>query len=127
MATTIKSKKKTIKKVISDVKLKKIAERCQNLSIEEFKQRIIPRSVKIGYNKPPSLEQQIFILKLLQLNGMSYSVTSRMVKVSRNSLKKWADDWGHLVFTAKPDIVVAEKIETDLAVIQGETLKKAIS
>ena len=110
-------------KPITDVQIKNIAEKCKNLSIEELKKKLLSRTTRNP--KPPTLEQKVLILKLLQLNDMKYRETEKMVNVSRQTIAKWVRDIGPIVFTSEPEKIVAKEIETSLAVIQGDTLKKA--
>jgi len=94
--------------------LKRTARKYQDLSIAEIHRRLDKREKGKRFN----LEQKVLILKLLQLNEMSYTKTSQEVGMRRETL------YGDVVFTAEPDYAIAKRIETDIAIAQGQSLKE---
>jgi hypothetical protein len=106
---------------IGSPELKKIASRYRDLSMDEIRKRLKRRKIGRFF----SLDQKVMIMKLLQLSGMDYMEISKETGVSRTTFYQWKMELGDTVFTSEPGARIAEKLETDLAILQTDTMRKA--
>jgi hypothetical protein len=104
------------------IQTQKINERIKKYSKDQIKKKLEGRR-----NRVFTTEQKLLILKLLQLNDMDYTQTVKDASMSsRPAIYKWEKEYGKLVFAHDPGVVTKaiEKIETDLAVLQADTMRK---
>lgn len=78
---------------------------------------------ELNSRKGHTLEQQIVILKILQLNNMRYSVTSEQTGVSRKTLYRWWRQHGDILKESEPEYVIAQSVENELASLKSDTYK----
>jgi hypothetical protein len=109
--------KSPLTKDLTDIK--KIVEKLHDYTVVQIRKALEGRK---GHTF--STEQRVMILKLLQLNEMDYAQTSREANCRRESIYNWERLYGDVVFSAAPSVEIAVKLETDLAVIKSDTLKK---
>jgi hypothetical protein len=96
-------------------------------SQKDFTIDSIQKSLSKKKNRFFSLEQKLLALKLLQLNSMDYSTTERQIKITRHTLYTWQKQLGDAAFEAEPEYRIAEKIETNLAMIKHDMLVNGYS
>ena len=73
------------------------------------------------------MEQIVIILKILQLNGLNYSQTLEDCNnvITRSGLVYWVKKYGPQVLSTTPVEDIAQRIETDIAVIKNEVQTEA--
>lgn len=128
-----KSLKKNTKKITSipkqgfknPINIKEIVEKYKSLSIDQLKKQVKPQPKNRGYNMP--MEQIVIILKILQLNGLNYSQTLEDCNnvITRSGLVYWVKKYGPQVLSTTPVEDIAQRIETDIAVIKNEVQTEA--
>jgi DNA-binding XRE family transcriptional regulator len=106
------------KVVVKESRVKSLTEKMSDYTIAEIMKRLAQKKTR-SFN----IEQKLLVLKLLQLNEMDYTQTAKQVGIVRQTISVWEKQYGAVMFNSKPAVMLAEKIENDLAVIQRDTMK----
>lgn len=105
-------------KVVPDlIELNNLSVFKDTLSLTQLTDRVeIPSNKNINR----SLEQKIIALKILMLNDMKYTMTGKVVGVTKETLASWWRTYGVMMTKTNPSQEIAQQVENDLAGLMSE-------